>query len=230
MTIKPSDIDRRVSEAFDRLVVWARESQTLGKIAMQPERHHERAISDAFCRLLGEERWEGATIHPEHSQGSYRRDILVYQGSRAVLAVEVKTPFTNHDGIINKTRNKEHLAKDMDSLKAALDGRAVRAYYLITPIGCYPMDESGDMILLHPNSVTKNERAVKQRFNIRWPTRADYESTGKPEVERAMKVEADARGLEARKVKGWIKVELPSPQLGIYTFLDCALYKIGLDR
>ena len=230
LNIKPSDIDRRVSEAFDGLVACARESHILGEIAMQPRGRHERTIEGEFLRLLSEREWPGAALQSQHQEGGYKRDIVAHQDSKMALAVEIKTPFTNHDGINNKTRKKEHLPKDMDSLKAALDAGAVRAYYLVTPIGCYPVDRQGEMIVLDSGNVRKNEEAVNREFQIQWPTRQDYESTGKPEVERAMQAVAGTRLIEARKVKDWVKVELPNPQTGINAFLDCALYRIRLNR
>ena len=45
-----------------------------------------------------------------------------------------------------------------------------------------------------------------------------------------MQAVAGTRLIEARKVKDWVKVELPNPQTGINAFLDCALYRIRLDR
>ncbi len=227
-----AEIDRQVGEAFDGLVTWIGTSHPLGKIAEQPNGQHERTVEDEFCRLLGEQRWNGADLQlrRQHRQGSFRRDIVALRDTEIVFAVEVKTPFTNQDGINNKTRKKEHLPKDMDSLKAVLDAGAVIAYCLITPIGCYPVDRSGDMIVREPNSVNENEKAIKREFKVQWPTRKDYEATGTREVERAMKALADERNLEAIRTKGWTKVELPSPRSGIYAFMDCALYRVHKRR
>ena len=220
------DLDKRVSEAFNNLVKWAEASSSLGKIAMQPNGQHERTISSEFCRLLGNQEWNGTVIHQEHSQGGFRRDIVALQNTALVFAIEVKTPFTNHDGINNKTRKMEYLPKDLDSLASALDAGAQRAYCLITPIGCYPANEKGEMIVLDSDNVRRNEDTIKKRFRIQWPTRRDYEASGKSEVERAMISLADERNLEANQIMGWTKVKLPSPQSGIHVFLDCALYQV----
>lgn len=230
MKIKQTDIDGQISEAFDGLTEWAKDSRCLGRIAKTPGGQHERSVTNAFyCQLLKNE-WVDVDLQVEHSQGSFRRDIVGLSSSKMVFAVEVKTPFTNSDGIRNKTSKKEHLPKDLKSLKAALDAGAVRAYYLWTPIGCYPVDSRGQMIVLAPNSIIENEKAVKQRFKIQWPTRPEYESTGKPEVERAMKAGADEHGLRATKIKGWTRVNLPSPQPGLYAFLDCTLFRLSKKR
>ena len=228
-----NDIDNQIIGAFDRLVCEASRSDLLGEIAMQPNGRHEKAISDHFCDALNEQELDGASAVREATIGShaYKYDILVRRTSEIFMAIEVKTPFTNHDGIRHKTRrNSDYLPKDMDSLKAALKDGVTAAYALVTPIGCYPADSNGEMIRLD-TSIRKNETAVKAQYGITWPTRHDYEtnpSNGKPEVDLAMRELADERGLKVVQLKGWAKVLLPSPKPNICTFLDCALYKVQL--
>ena len=226
---KPVDIDRRVSEAFEDLINWAKSSRLIGKIAMQPRGQHERTIADEYCRLLQTQVWGEAVLHREYSQGTRRYDIVAAGTSGIDMVIEVKTPFTNHDGIRNKTRKSEHLPKDMDSLRAALDTGASGAYALITPIGCYPVDANEEMIVRDYSSIRGNEKTIKREFGLQWPTRRDYENSsahGRPEVERAMLELARECNLEARQIKEWIKVVLPSPRSGILAFMDCTLYKV----
>ena len=161
----------------------------------------------------------------------YQPDITVKLNNEIVTVIEIKTPFTNHDGIRNKAgRNSNYLPKDMDVLKVALVNGVSAVYELVTPIGCYPVDVNGNMIV-HHNAIKKNEDSIKAEYDIQWPTRPDYETNpkhGKPEVDLAMRELADERGLKMRRIKGWQKVVLPKPKPNLYTFLDCALYKVRL--
>ena len=229
MSTSVGDLDAHLVKAFDGMVEWAEHSRLLGEIAMQPNGRHEKTIEDELCRLLREQILDTAVLEQQRSQSGYRRDIVAIQNSTLLFAVEIKTPFTNHDGITNKTRKPEHLPKDLSSLRTALEDGAMSAYYLITPIGCYPVNSSGSMLVLEPSSVTANEKAVKQKFGIRWPTRRDYESTGITEVERAMKYCAEERSLEIERIMGWIKADLPNPQSSVRAFLDLALFRVQMS-
>ncbi len=229
--MEPTDVDRQVCVAFDNLVQWAGNSVLLGEIAAQPNGRHERTVSDRFRNCLDGQGL--GDMLPEETRNytgqTYRHDIVAMQGSEVVAVVEVKTPFTNHDGIRNKTGKPEHLPKDMDALKAALCGGATTAYALVTPIGCYPVDSNGGMIVLNPNSIRNNEKEVKTKYMIQWPTRPDYENStkhGKCEVDRAIADLATERNLSVRRIKGWNHVELPNPHDGVNVFIDCALYKV----
>ena len=144
-------IDNHVVSAFDELVRKAASSHLLGEIAMQPNGRHERTIADQFCNALNVQPIEGAMAFREESLSGnpFKYDILMRGASGPVAAVEVKTPFTNHDGIRHKTRRPQGLPKDMDSLMAAVVDGASAAYALITPIGCYPIDSGGTMVILH---------------------------------------------------------------------------------
>lgn len=227
------DLDDRVISAFEELVCWASGSSLLGQIAMQPNGRHEKTVSDQFCDALNEQELDEARAFREAGIGNqtYKYDILVRRASEILVAVEVKTPFTNRDGIRHKTRrNSKYLPKDMDSLKAALESGVMAAYELVTPIGCYPVDSDGEMIVLD-STIVRNEAAAKTQYGIKWPTRHDYEtnaSNGKPEVDLSMRELADERGLKVIQLKGWEKVLLSSPKPSIRTFLDCALYKVQI--
>ena len=145
---KSSNVDKQFSAAFDRLIHWAKTSSLLGEIATQPNGRHERSVSDCFRDCLNEQDFDNVSVLREETrhysgQKNYKHDILVIQDSETVAVVEVKTPFTNNDGIRNKTRKAEHLPKDVDALKAALEGGVAAAYSLVTPIGCYPVDSQG---------------------------------------------------------------------------------------
>ncbi len=227
-----SDIDDQVVNAFDELVRKAASSHLLGEIAMQPNGRHERTIADHFCSALNLHPLEGTMAFREESLGGnrFKYDILVRGATGPLIAVEVKTPFTNHDGIRHKTRRPQGLPKDMDSLMAAMVEGAAAGYTLITPIGCYPINSSGNVVILH-RAIGRNEKAIKEEYGIQWPTRHDYETSdtnGRQEVDRAMKELARERRLDVTQIKGWTNVELPSPKPDIRAFLDCALYKVQL--
>ena len=227
------DLDNRVISAFDELVNKASRSSLLGEIAMQPNKRHESVVEDLFRGALQSNFSKHITIPPDQKRERYgkQHDIIMMNGSEAIAKIEIKVPFTNKDGIRHKTRRKSiYLPKDMDSLKAALEDGVIAAYELVTPIGCFPVDSDGEMIVLE-KSIGKNENTVKAQYGIKWPTRHDYETNvgnGKQEVDIAMEELAIERGLEVTRLKDWQKVLLPSPQPNIHTFLDCALYKVKL--
>ena len=226
------DIDNRVIGAFDELVSEASDSRLLGEIAMQPRRRHEKTIEDLFRSALRSLFDNLLTIPSNQTKESYgyKHDIVASQGAETIVVVEIKAPFTDPPGIRGKTRKPEHLPKDMDALRAALEFGALTAYALITPIGCYPVDSNGAMIILH-NAIGKNAKAIKAQYGIQWPTRHDYgtnAANGKPEVDRAIKELTYEQGLRVKRIKGWQKVVLPNPKPNIRAFLDCALYKVEL--
>ena len=228
-----SDLDNRVAGAFDELIYEASHSSLLGEIAMQPNRGHEGAIEALFRSTLQAKFGKDITVPSDQKGEIYgkRHDIIVMNGSKVIAKMEIKAPFTNKDGIRSKTRRKStSLPKDMDSLKAALEDGVIGAYELVTPIGCFPVDSSGEMIVLK-KAIGKNEDAIKAQYGIKWPTRPDYEtnvSHGKQKVDIAMEELAIERGLRVTRLKDWQKALLPSPQPNIRTFLDCALYKVKL--
>lgn len=233
------DIERLITKAFGDLTNWARCSEGIGEIAMQPNKVHEQTIRDQFRMFLDKRKWNGVSVLREEGK-SPRYDIVLKRDSVPVAMVEVKTPFTNHDGIRNKTREYSDkgkcqlgpLHKDLHSLRTALDCGTLVAYSLVTPIGCYPVDSDGEMVVLNPRSIIKNEKAIKVSYPIKWPTRPDYETSvkhGTPEVDRVMKDFASEHGLIVKHIKGWDRVALPSPRPDVYTFLDCALYRVQLD-
>ncbi len=225
-------VDRTICVAFDNLIQWAEDSALLSEIAAQPNGRQERTVSNHFRNFLYEQGL-GDVLHEEtrnYAGQNYRHDIVAMQNSEVVTVVEVKTPFTNHDGIRNKTRKSEHLPKDMDALKAALCSGATTAYDLVTPIGCYPVDSNGRMIVLNPNSIRSNEKEVKVKYKIQWPTRPDYEFSrehGKRQVDRAIVDLAGERNLNVRRIRGWQRVDLPNPRPDVNAFVDCALYKVN---
>ena len=226
-----SDIDDQVMSAFDELVRKASSSHLLGEIAMQPNGRHETTVSSMFRDALDTKLSGEMNVLSEKPILGYRPDITVKINTEIVSVIEIKTPFTNHDGIKNKTRrNSDYLPKDMNVLKVALVNGVAAVYELVTPIGCYPVDVNGNMIV-HHNAIKKNEDSIKVEYDIHWPTRPDYESNpkhGKPEVDLAMRELADDRGLKMKRIKGWRRIELPNPKPNFRAFLDCALYKVQL--
>ena len=170
MDIELTDLDQQVKMSFDNFVNEALRSVSLGKIARQPMGACEATMSDQFRDTLDDQFGDGARVLREENRyypngNRYRHDIVVEFNSGKDGVMEVKTPFTNHDGITNKTRKQEHLPKDVDALKAALDAGASAAYALIVPIGCYPVDVSGNMIVMDAGlSPEKNEAGCKEKL------------------------------------------------------------------
>ena len=225
-----NELDRQVSVAFDSVVKEATNSVRLGRLAMQPEGVLEETMRDLFKVALTEHCVGVVAVSPEARRNypdgrTYRHDIVVTLESGKVVVVEVKTPFTNQDGITSKTRKSEQLPKDLDALKAALDDGAFAAYELIVPVGCYPVYDSGEMVVLE-DAIRKNEKAVKKRYKIQWPTRKDYKVNGRQEVDRAIGSLAAGCALEAKRIEGWTHIDLPRPRPNIHSFVDCALYKV----
>ena len=226
-----SNVDYLVIGAFDELVSKASKSRVLGEIARQPRRQHEKTVSSMFRSVLDTQLSGEMNVLSEEPMLGYQPDIMVKLNTEIVMVVEIKTPFTNYDGIRNKTRrNSDYLPKDVDVLKVALVNGVAAVYELVTPIGCYPVDVNGNMVV-HHNAIKKNEDSIKAEYDIQWPTRPDYETNpkvGKQEVDLAMRELADERGLKVKRIKGWQKVILPNPKPNIHAFLDCALYKVQL--
>ena len=226
-----SNVDYLVIGAFDELVSKASKSRVLGEIARQPRRQHEKTVSSMFRSVLDTQLSGEMNVLSEEPMLGYQPDIMVKLNTEIVMVVEIKTPFTNYDGIRNKTRrNSDYLPKDVDVLKVALVNGVAAVYELVTPIGCYPVDVNGNMVV-HHNAIKKNEDSIKAEYDIQWPTRPDYETNpkvGKQEVDLAMHELADERGLKVKRIKGWQRVELPRPKPNIHSFLDCALYKVRL--
>lgn len=225
------DLDNRVIKAFDEFTSKASRSKLLGEIAFQPRRRHEKIVSSMFLGALYAQLSGEMNVLSEEPLLGYQPDITAKLNTEIATVIEIKTPFTNHDGIRNKTRrNSSYLPKDLDVLKVALVNGGSAVYELVTPIGCYPVDVNGNMIV-HHNAKKKNEDSIKAEYDIQWPTRPDYETNsehGKPEVDLAMRELADERGLKVKRVKGWHKIVLPKPKPNLSTFLDCALYKVQL--
>ncbi len=224
-------LDKQISHAFEDLIQEVTSSTLLGRIARQPKRLQEDTVSDYFRDALVEQFEGRAGVIPEESRNyaygkTYIHDIVVRFDAGEEVVIEVKTPFTNHDGIRSKTRKPEQLPKDVSALHAALKDGVTAVYSLVAPIGCYPVDTNGEMIVLNRSSVLKNERVVKERFRIQWPTRMDYNGNGKSEVDRAMSQLADDRILRSKRIKGWTHIDLPKPRRDLHSFIDCALYKI----
>ena len=126
----------------------------------------------------------------------------------------------------------QRMHKDLHSLRTALESGPSSVFWLVTPIGCYPVDPDGDIVVFNHRNVRENEKEVKANYPIQWPTRSDYRTNamhGTAEVDRAMCDFVSDHGLKASRIKGWTKVEVPSPRQDVYAFLDCALYKVRLS-
>ena len=86
------------------------------------------------------------------------------------------------------------------------------------------------MIILNANSIIGNEKEVKAKYKIQWPTRPDYETSsenGKQEVDRALGDLAEERNLRLRRIRDWNSVRLPSPRPTVHPFMDFVLYRVA---
>ena len=108
LDIELTDLDQQVKMSFDNFVNEALRSVSLGKIARQPMGACEATMSDQSRDTLDDQFGDGARVLREENRyypngNRYRHDIVVEFNSGKDGVMEVKTPFTNHDGITNKT-------------------------------------------------------------------------------------------------------------------------------
>ena len=106
MVLRTSEIDRWVAQSFEDFVEGAQSSGNrtrLHRIAIKPEGGQESTIESMFIDSLKRQKPQNVTISRQaamgSADGSYIYDIVAHLESRVVMAVEIKSPFTNHDGI-----------------------------------------------------------------------------------------------------------------------------------
>ena len=228
-----NEIDMWVGQSFDELIDSCSDSkmnELLNDIAIKPNGRQEKTVENMFFDSLKCLAPQGVTIAQQstraYSDGFRQHDILGEYMSEAIIVVEVKTPFTNHDGIRFHTDKNKTLTKDTNALLAALRDGVVCTYELITLFECYSVDSKGNVVILQ-NAIRSNEKAVKETYDIHWPTRKDYDyRKGEVEVDYAMGRIADEVGLRAERIKGWERIELTGARRDISAYLDCALFKV----
>ena len=230
---RSNEIDMWVCQSFDELIDRCSDSkmnELLNDIAIKPNGRQEKTVENIFFDSLKCQAPQGVTVAQQstraYSDGFRHHDILGEYMSEAIIVVEVKTPFTNHDGIRFHTGNDHTLTKDAHALLIALRDGVISAYELITLFECYPVDASGNVVILQ-NAIRSNEKAVKETYDIHWPTRKDYDyQKGETEVDSAMGRIADEVGLRAECIKGWERIELTGARRDVRAYLDCALFKV----
>ena len=219
-----SKVDQAVGSAFNKFVCEESCLSLLGRIAYQPGRRQETAVSNLFRDALDETTPFALRVwreypHPRPDQRDHTYDIGVIwpkQIPETIAVVEVKTPFTNPGGITSRRRA---LSKDVGALKAALDAGVPAAYELVVLFGCYRVDKNGD-----PADV--NEKDIEKESRIHWTTEGGYQEEDRRKLESILVPPAKEQNLDIKRINGWEYVALPSPQSNVRSFLDCALYRI----
>lgn len=227
--MKTNYIDKQVRRSFNQFLKRASHLDVLGDIAKHPYGRQEATIERIFRENLTQRLEPDIEILLDQYKEAYgpKHDIVGKYRARTAVVVEVKTPFTNSGGIPHKTKRPLGLPKDMNSLKQALRNGVPLAYELVVMFECYALDKKGNIMVL-ADSINRNERALKDEYGIRWPTKLGYDPhEGEQEVNEALKNLARKHNLRLRR-KGWRSVELPPPNPNILSFIDCALYKVQL--
>ena len=124
----------------------------------------------------------------DYGEGKARQhDIVARRDSETVVVVEVKAPFTNHDGIRFHTGKTGTFKKDCGVLEVALNGGVIAAYELVVLYECYPLDDNGGVIILDRYGIKRNEECIRGQYGIKWATRPDYDPVaGEQEVTQAL--------------------------------------------
>lgn len=213
-----------MGNAFRRFTEVATESDSgseLFKVAFHGGTH-EATITNIFTDLLRTEIPPDIDIFRNKGLGySYVHDIVLKIGQETLAVVEAKAPFTNHDGVRNKSKKDEHLPKDHAALRIALEHGASAVFEFVVLIECYAIDSHGNAVVLDGRSLKGNEQKLKSKFKMQWPTRFDYSaSSGEQQVDSTL------RGFGMVKAMGWDRIQLPSTRKHISAYLDCALYSL----
>ena len=220
----PKYIDKKVKEAFDELVNIAKCSHLLGEIAKHPKGRQEETIEGFFRTILRAKLKDKVKILLSQRKESYGNPDIVGLDrecdSRTAIVIEIKAPFTNRNGIPHKTEGEHGLPKDMKTLAEAKADGVPRTYELVALFGCYAVNKKGKRI-------QASNTELREKYGIEYPTERDYfHREGEGKVHDAIKRLSKDNGLEAKRIKGWKRVKLPSSHSNIYTFIDCALYKV----
>ena len=229
-----SEIDMWVGQSFDVFIDRSQSSKVntlLHEIAIEPAEGQEGTIENMFLDSLKYQPPQDVVVEPQRTETYNDRirihDIVGEYMSEVVMVVEVKSPFTDQNGIKFHTRKGRTLTKDANALLAALRNGVICTYELITLYECYPVDTRGNIVILK-NGIRSNQKAVKETYGIHWPTRKDYDyGKGEADVDCAMGKIADKLGLRAERVKGWKRVELTGARSDVRAYLDCALFKMA---
>ncbi len=212
------DIDKLVASAFDNLVKKALTSETLSNVALNGG-EHEKEVEKLFHSVLSPQFGMDTVCRQKIAYYRKRRkfhDVVVMHGTRKAVVVEIKSIFTDPGGVSGKLSKGKGMEKDMRSLRLALDNEKVRTYELAVLFECFPVNKGGEPIN-DPDS------------RITWQREWGYvPRKGEQKGNRELKRLAREQGLKAKRIKGWDRVELPSPHSNIRAFLDCALYKVQL--
>ena len=220
-------IENQVKEAFDELVSIAKCSRLLGEIAKHPKSRHEETVEGFFRTILRAKLKGKVKILLSQRTESYgpMHDIVGLDQKhnlRNVVVVEIKTPFTNRNGIPHKTEEAHGLPKDLEALATARNNGVRLTYELVVMFECYAVNKKGKYI-------RTSKRDLWEKYGIKYPTELGYvHCEGEEKVHDAMKRLSKDNGLKGKRIKGWKRVQLPSPHSNIHAFLDCALYKVLL--
>lgn len=217
-------IENQVKEAFDELVNIAKCSHLLSEIAKYPSSRHEETVEGFFRTILRAKlKGEVKILLGQRQEDSYncKHDIVGEHKERTALVVEIKTPFTNPGGIPHKTEEAHGLPKDLERLATARNNGVRLTYELVVMFECYAVSKKGKLIRV------SDAKLWEVKYGIKYPTERGYvHREGEKKVHDAMKKLSKDNGLKVKRIKGWDRVELPSPSRNIRAFIDCALYKV----
>lgn len=207
--------------AFMRFVSLSQTSpyrERLCSVAVQALRH-EKEVENLF-RVAIEEQYPEVRVESQYPMDSFVGDLRILSNGTWLASVEVKAPMTNHDGVKNKTRKKEHLPKDVGCLECALGHGSASGFEFVALLESYGLDSSGKVIPANARSIRQYEAEIGAEYGIKWPTRHDYlHSSGEEEVC------SQAAGLGLRKIQGWKRVPLHKEGTRIGAFVDAALFE-----
>lgn len=228
-----SEVDKWVTQAFDSFINDVHETGNkthLHKVAIEPNGQQEIIIEEMFLGAIKSQVPYHIAVSSQtvknYGDERYKHDIVACDEQDAVFVVEIKSPFTNHDGIRFHTGKNRSLTKDSNALSAALHNGAVGAYELITLYECYAVNSRGEVIVLE-SAMKRNEDAIKAKYNIHWPTRKDYKfRQGEEDIDSAMERIADELEMRSERITGWTRIEISSTNSKTRTFLDCALFRV----
>ena len=150
-----SEIDTWVSQSFDAFIDCAsgsKKTTLLRDIAIDSQYRQENIIESMFLDSLKRDSFQDVVVIRQYTK-TYNderkvHDIVGKYASEVVTVVEVKTPFTDSGGLRFHTGNNGTLTKDANALLAALGDGVISTYELITIFECYPVDSSGNVVIL----------------------------------------------------------------------------------
>ena len=217
---------KTIETAFEELAALAISPDAgtqLSRVSLSAGKH-EKVLHHTFAHLLSNKLKGTETLDCETAvpgMGAKAVDITIADDKGVQVAIEVKAPMTNHDGVRSKTRKPEHLLNDCSKLRQMQQDGGSEGFELVGLIETYGLTSSGQVEPAAGRSIRTYETEVSKRYRIKWPTRYDYKPVhGRAEVERVLMSEG------MRQVGGWKRCPLPSLRKNASSYLDLALFRL----